>query len=184
MVKFFSVLQIKASNYYRMKSTNFWIEKLNLAKHPEGGFYKEVYRSEEKLAKSSLPLRYTGERSVATSIYFLLAGNQFSSFHRIQSDETWHFYAGTTLELFVLENQGNLAHFLLGRDPDNCEHLQITIPRNHWFGARVVDKGSFALMGCTVAPGFHFDDFELADRTKLVNEYPQHSEIIKELTFG
>ena len=165
-----------------MNQANSWIEKLKLEKHPEGGYFKEVYRSEELLEKNNLPSRYSGDRNIATSIYFLLKDDEFSSFHRIQSDETWHFYAGSTLELFVLENNGNLAHFLLGQDLEAGEHLQITIPRNHWFGARVVDKTSYSLLGCTVAPGFHFNDFELADRTKLTQEFPEQVKIIRELT--
>lgn len=166
-----------------MNKANGWIEKLKLEKHPEGGYFKEVYRSAEKLDADSLPARYSSDRNMATSIYFLLKGDEFSSFHRIQSDETWHFYAGSTLELFVLENDGKLTRFLLGQNIEVGEHLQLTIPRNHWFGARVVDAKSYSLLGCTVAPGFHFDDFELADRSKLTEEFPVHKEIIRELTF-
>lgn len=167
-----------------MKRANYWIEKLELIKHPEGGYYREIYRSNERLLQNALPQRYSGDRNMATSIYFLLNGNQFSSFHRIQSDETWHFYAGTTLELFILENDEKLDHFLLGQDLECGANLQLTIPRNHWFGARLIDKNSYALLGCTVAPGFHFDDFELAERTKLVKEFPQHHKIISDLTFA
>lgn len=166
-----------------MDTSSYWIEKLNLVKHPEGGYFKEVYRSDENIPETSLPARYKDQRSFATSIYFLLNGDDFSSFHRIQSDETWHFYVGSALELFVLNEEGTLSSFLLGRNLDNGESLQVTIPRNHWFGARVVDPNSFALLGCTVAPGFHFDDFELAERTKLLKQFPDHGQIIKELTF-
>lgn len=154
-----------------MNKANGWIEKLKLEKHPEGGYFKEVYRSEEKLDADSLPARYSSDRNMATSIYFLLKGDEFSSFHRIQSDETWHFYAGSTLELFVLETKGKLARFLLGQDVEAGEYLQLTIPRNHWFGAKVVDANSYSLLGCTVAPGFHFDDFELANAS-LMEEFP------------
>ena len=157
-----------------MEKAGYWIEKLQLKEHPEGGYFREVYRSDEVISKRALPPRYTGDRNMSTSIYFLLEGNQFSSFHRIQSDETWHFYTGTVLEIFVLEHAGNLTHFLLGKDLQAGEHLQITIPRNHWFGARLKDKSTFALLGCTVSPGFHFDDFELAEERKLVEEFPAH----------
>jgi predicted cupin superfamily sugar epimerase len=151
-----------------MNSAKYWIEKLDLTKHPEGGYFKEVYRSDEYMPKTALPARYRAKRNFATSIYFLLEGKEFSSFHRIQSDETWHFYVGSTLELYVLNADGSLTTYLLGRNLEKGESLQVTIPQNHWFGARVVDATGFALLGCTVAPGFHFDDFELAERSKLL----------------
>ena len=151
-------------------------------KHPEGGYFREVYRADENIEKFALPDRYMGDRSFATSIYFLLKGEEFSSFHRIKSDETWHFYLGTTLELFVLDNDGKLIRYLLGQNLESGENLQITIPKNSWFAGRVVDKSGFALLGCTVAPGFQFDDFELAEREKLIKRFPDHQFIIQELT--
>jgi uncharacterized protein len=166
-----------------MEKANFWIGKLNLKKHPEGGYYGEVYQSEEQIEKQALPERYRGSRSLATSIYFLLKGNEFSSFHRLQSDETWHFYEGATLELFVIGKDGALHRILLGRNPDAGETHQTTIGHNHWFAARVTDPAGYALVGCTVSPGFHFDDFELADRVELMAQYPQHGQLIKDLTF-
>lgn len=166
-----------------MNTANYWIEKLDLIKHPEGGYFREMYRSDEYIPKTALPARYQSKRNFATSIYFLLEGREFSSFHRIQSDETWHFYVGSTLELYVLNEKGTLTTHLLGRKPEKGEALQSTIPRNHWFGARVVKKDSFALLGCTVAPGFHFDDFELANRSILLQQFPNHGQLIKELTF-
>lgn len=165
-----------------MNRAKYWIEKLDLTKHPEGGYFKEVYRSDEYMPKTALPARYRAKRNFATSIYFLLEGKEFSSFHRIQSDETWHFYVGSTLELYVLNADGSLTTYLLGRNLEKGENLQVTIPRNHWFGSRVVDATSFALLGCTVAPGFHFDDFELADRSKLLEQFPEQGQIITELT--
>ena len=165
-----------------MKKANYWIDKLNMVKHQEGGYFREVYRSNENIEKGALPNRYKGDRSIATSIYFLLKGDDFSGFHRIQSDETWHFYMGTTLELFVLGDDGQLIRHLMGQDPEAGESLQITIPRNHWFGGRVVDKNSYALLGCTVAPGFHFDDFEMAERERLIKMFPLYKLIIQELT--
>ena len=167
-----------------MNTANYWIEKLKLEKHPEGGNFREMYRSEEIIQKEALPDRYNGDRSVATSIYFLLNGNEFSSFHKILSDETWHFYTGTTLELVVLSGSGKLLYHLLGQNPEAGEHLQITIPRNHWFAGRVLEQNSYALLGCTVAPGFHFDDFELATRAQLIARYPNQKIIITELTIN
>lgn len=166
-----------------MEKANFWIEKLKLVKHPEGGYYAEVYRSDVQMEVEALPEGYRGSRSLATSIYFLLKGHEFSSFHRIQSDETWHFYEGATIELFVIRKDGVLDRILLGRNPDEGETLQTTILRNQWFAARVTDPAGYALVGCTVAPGFHFDDFELADRDELMEQHLQHGQLIKELTF-
>lgn len=165
-----------------MDKAGFWIEKLNLTRHPEGGYFGEAYRSDENVEERFLPDRYLGARNFATAIYFLLNGHEFSSFHRLLSDETWHFYEGATLQLFVLNEDGTLSKKLLGRNPDEGESLQITIGRNQWFAARVSDPAGYALVGCTVAPGFHFDDFELAERDKLLAQYPQHGQLIKELT--
>ena len=165
-----------------MKTAAYWIDNLELLKHPEGGYFKEVYRSDEIHEKHALAGRYGGDRNYATSIYFLLEGHEFSSFHRIQSDETWHFYQGTTLELYVLTPVG-LNTILLGQHHEEGEVLQVTIPRDHWFGARVKEANSYALLGCTVAPGFDFNDFELGNRKELTQEYPAHAKLIEELTF-
>ena len=166
-----------------MNTADYWIDNLGLIQHPEGGYFKEVYRAEEHIARSALPGRYGGDRPYATSIYFLLKGNECSHFHRIQSDETWHFYQGTCLELFVLEKNGALTSHLLGPSFETGERFQVTISRDHWFGAKVRKSDSYALLGCTVAPGFHFEDFELANRQKLIEAYPQHSQLIQDLTF-
>lgn len=165
-----------------MNTSNYWIEKLKLEKHPEGGFFTELYRSSESINKNALPARYSGSRNFATSIYFLLEGGDFSAFHRLQSDEIWHFYQGTALELFVLSTDGELQHYLLGRDFDAGERLQAVITKDHWFAARVRDKAGYALVGCTVSPGFHFDDFELANQSKLIRQFPSHEKLVRELT--
>lgn len=167
-----------------MNTAQYWIDKLELKHHPEGGYFNEVYRAKEDIGESALPKRYAGTRSFATSIYFLLPGNEYSAFHRIKSDETWHFYQGGTLELFVLSKNGSLERHLMGSNYESGERFQLTIPRDHWFAARAVMKDSYALVGCTVAPGFHFEDFELADRKSLLQEFPQHTDIINELTIS
>lgn len=167
-----------------MNDADYWIEKLNLELHPEGGYFREVYRSDENIAMNALSNRYNGNRSFSTSIYFLLKGKQISRFHRIKSDETWHFYQGTTLKLFVLGKDGTLTTRLLGNNFEEGENLQFTIPRNNWFGGKVVDKNSFSLLGCTIAPGFHFDDFELGEKQKLMEKFPNHVNLIEELTIN
>ncbi len=164
------------------KTAKYWIEKLNLTKHPEGGYFKEIYRSDEIIKKQHLPLRFSGDRSFSTSIYYLLDKNDFSAFHKIKSDEQWHFYAGTSLSIFVISPSGDVETIVLGNDPDKGERLTAIIKKNYWFAAKPNDKNSYSLVGCTVAPGFDFNDFILGKREDLVKEFPQHSKIIVAMT--
>jgi uncharacterized protein len=165
-----------------MKTAEYWIEKLELLPHPEGGFFKEVYRSSESVNKEHLPERFSGERNFSTSIYFLLKSDNFSSFHRIRSDEVWHFYEGSPVMIYMINEKGELNEVLIGRDPDKGEKLQYTVPAGDWFAAEVIEEDSYSLVGCTVSPGFHFEDFELAEKDQLVQKYPQHKKIITLLT--
>ncbi len=164
------------------QSAQYWIEKLKLAKHPEGGYFREVYRANEIISKKSLPDRYSSFRPFSTSIFFLLKGNEFSAFHRLKSDEIWHFYDGSPLLLYLIDSKGKLTTVRVGRNPDKNELLQIAIPKGFWFAAEVVDKNSFSLIGCTVSPGFDFEDFELGSKELLTNKFPQHKSLIKRLT--
>lgn len=163
-------------------SGKYWIEKLKLSKHPEGGYFREVYRSNEFISKKHLPARYSSFRSFSTSIFFLLKSDEFSAFHRLKSDEIWHFYDGSALLLYVIDTKGRLMKIKVGRNPDNDETLQIVIPKGFWFAAEVVDKNSFSLIGCTVSPGFDFEDFELGSKKYLIAKYPQHKVLIDRLT--
>ena len=166
----------------KMKTADYWIEKLEMNPHPEGGYFKEVYRAEESHSAVHLPERFGGDRSHSTSIYFLLKGDDVSKFHRIKSDEIWHFYEGASVTIYRITPDGELINVPVGRNMENGESLQTVIPAGDWFGAEVNDPGFFSLCGCTVAPGFHFDDFELAERDKLIKEFPQHTDIITRLT--
>jgi len=161
-----------------------WITRLNLQPHPEGGYYAETYRSPETIAAAHLPARYAGSRSFSTAIYFLVKGGEFSSLHRIQSDEMWHFYAGSRLTVYAINLEGGLDTIHLGGDAAAGETFQAVVKAGCWFGSRVPDAGDYALVGCTVAPGFDFADFELADRQTLTMQFPQHAAIIKALTRG
>lgn len=155
-------------------SANYYIEKLQLGKHPEGGWFREIYRSDDRIRTA------IGERDAGTSIYYLLEGNDYSAFHRIKSDEIWHYYAGTgAVEILWIEN-GKLHTARLGRNLERGEHLQLIIPKNCWFAARLSDPASFALAGCSVAPGFCFDDFELADE-RILKEFPELAGFIEVL---
>src|SRR5688572_30924599 len=152
-----------------MQTADYWIHHLNLAPHPEGGFYRETYRSKENIQLCGLPSRFPSPRSFSTAIYFLLRSQDRSLFHRIKSDELWHFHAGSTLRLYVLQ-QNVLTEFRLGDNLENGDSLQVVIPANAWFGAKVISPDAYTLSTCTVAPGFNFKDFELADRERLLQE--------------
>ncbi len=165
-----------------MHNAQYWIEKLSLQPHPEGGYFREMYRSQESIAAEGLPDRYGGSRSMGTSIYFLLTGDSFSAFHRIQSDEGWHFYEGSTVTIFTINKEGKREDIKLGKFPENGEHLQYVIPHDYWFAAKVVDPSGYALVGCTVNPGFEFEDFELAERQQLIRTFPSHEDLITRLT--
>ena len=122
------------------------------------------------------------KRNFSTSIYFLLEGNQVSKFHKLKSDEIWHFYDGSPIHLFIISPDGKLQEKILGRNLETGALPQIVIEKGNWFGAKIQEKESFTLIGCTVSPGFDFEDFELAERQKLLNEYPRHKTLIEELT--
>ena len=165
-----------------IKSAPYWIDKLNLVAHPEGGYYRETYRAGLSIAREALPPQFTGSRLVSTAIYFLLDGENFSAFHRLRSDELWHFYSGSPITVYVIDPDGSYSEIHLGSDPDAGEVLQAVVKAGCWFASQVRDPKSFALAGCTVAPGFDFDDFELGKRAELVRMYPQHRSLIESLT--
>jgi len=165
-----------------MKKAKKWISNLDLKPHPEGGYFSEVYRSNEFIPKGSLNKRYSSLHSISTAIYFLLEGNEFSAFHKLQSDEIWHFYDGSAIKIYLIFEEGKLAIKKLGLNFDKNEIPQIVIPKNVWFAAEPIDKRSFALVGCTVAPGFDFADFELAKREELTKQFPKHKDLIFRLT--
>lgn len=164
------------------KTAEYWIKYLDLEPHPEGGFFCEIYRSEESVQKSALPERYTGDRDFGTSIYFLLRSQDVSHFHRLQSDEIWHFYAGSSLTIHLLNSDDEYTTQSLGAVPEKSEQLQFVVPKGVWFGATVNEPDSYSLVGCTMAPGFNFVDFELGEREELIQQFPQHRGIIERLT--
>jgi uncharacterized protein len=157
------------------------IEQYQLQAHPEGGWYKETYKSKEVIHQNCLPHRFVGSRVFSTAIYFLLEQGNFSAFHRIKSDECWHFYAGQTLEIFVLDELGNLTITKLGNNASQAEVFQFVVPANCWFASRPVANAAYCFVGCTVTPGFDFNDFEMASVNILVQQFPQHAAIIKQL---
>jgi uncharacterized protein len=164
------------------KTGKYWIEKLGLIAHPEGGHYCETYRSQLVIAKEALPPQFHGPRLVSTAIYFLLEGENFSAFHRLRSDELWHFYAGSPFVVHVIEGDGSHTEISIGDNPDAGERLQAVVKAGCWFASHIRNPESFALAGCTVSPGFDFEDFELGRRAELTRLYPQHRELIQQLT--
>jgi uncharacterized protein len=166
------------------KNGQYWIDHLGMIPHPEGGYYLATYKSDLTIVKSALPSGFQGDRSASTAIYFLLDGRDFSAFHRIASDEVWHFYAGNALIVYVIDPEGNYSELHLGNGSDAGEVFQAVVKAGCWFASRVKDAAGFALVGCTVAPGFDFADFELATRSRLIRTYPAHRKLIEELTRG
>jgi len=164
-----------------MSRADQFIQEYNLQPHPEGGWYRQTYKSNELVAAKALPIRFGGSRAFSTAIYFLLEQGNFSAFHRIKSDECWHFYAGDPLLIYIFRQNGELEIISLGNDPEKGQTFQYVVPANCWFASRPAPGSEYCFAGCTVSPGFEFVDFELAEADILSNEYPQHTMIIKEL---
>jgi predicted cupin superfamily sugar epimerase len=164
-----------------MQRSDQLIQQFNLEPHPEGGWYKQTYKSNEETVADALPKRFTGSRAFSTAIYFLLEQGNFSAFHRIKSDECWHFYAGDPLLIYIIRQKGELEIISLGNDFEKGQSFQYVVPANCWFASRPAPGSGYCFVGCTVSPGFEFADFELADPNALVRMYPQHKVIINEL---
>jgi predicted cupin superfamily sugar epimerase len=147
------------------------VRALDLLPHPEGGFYRETYRA------TTLVTTPRGPRAASTAIYFLVTAGSFSALHRIASDELWHFYRGDPLEIVSLDADGERHDVRL-----DAGRPQAVVPAGRWFGSRLAPGGRFALVGCTVSPGFDFADFELGTRAELLASFPHHAALVGELT--
>jgi hypothetical protein len=158
------------------------ITTLNLQPHPEGGYYKETYRSKGFIDSNSLDDNYVGKRNYSTCIYFLLTSENFSAFHKINQDEIWHFHEGSTIELHTISEDDIHQKHLIGNDILNNEEPQLIVPGNHWFAAKIKEPNSYALVSCTVSPGFDFKDFILPSRKELTTLFPQHKTLIENFT--
>ncbi len=163
-------------------NTQYWIEKLNMTEHPEGGYFAPAFRASEQLSRDGLPDRFAGNRAIASSIYYLLKKGQFSTFHRLKSVEIWSFFEGDPLTIHILDLQGALTEKRLGRNFDKSESFQVAIEPGNWFAAEQQGPGEFTLVGCTVAPGFEWEDMEIASRAELKTRFPECREIIDKLT--
>jgi len=169
-----------------MKSSNLskdaLIEELDLQPHPEGGYFKETYRSAHSIPNDVLEGNHVGDRSYGTGIYFLLTADTFSAFHRIEQDELWFFHQGVPIELHMISPSGVHSIHMIGNDILNGQQPQLVVPATYWFAAKVVGEGDFSLVSCTVSPGFDFRDFVLPSRDELTSTFPQHSDIIAQFT--
>lgn len=163
------------------KTAEYWIEKLNLQVYPRGGCFRETYRASEVIPPEALPERYDGARAFSTTIYFLLQAGQVSPLHRLKSDEGWHFYAGSALCLHLFDPDGSYTPVVLGPDFDQRQVFQAVARRGCWFGATLEQPEGYALLGCTVAPGFDPSDFELAERDEMLRLYPEQAALIERL---
>ena len=165
-----------------MKKAEFWIESLQLLPHPEGGFYRETWRSAGSYTFTEEP--FNGPRSWVTAIHYLLRAGECSKLHRIHSDELWFFHAGAPLTVHIFPASGAPSSFTLGLAPDKGQVLQETVRAESWFGASLEEpnESSFALVSCVVAPGFDFQDFAFADKNELLSKFPLHKAIIERLS--
>ena len=153
-----------------------WIRTLSLARHPEGGWFRETYRSTERLSAAALPARFGGPRALATSILYLLAAGERSRFHRLRADELWWHHAGGAMQLHLLEPSGACTLVV------SSDTLQACVPHGTWFAAEPAPGAAFALVGCGVAPGFEYEDFELAQQPALLAEFPAQRELVLRFT--
>lgn len=158
-----------------MNELEILTSRLQLIPHPEGGFYRETYRNTHAADIENL-----GIRNLSTCIYYLLTSNTFSAFHRIKQDEIWHFYVGKPIHIHFIDTKGEYKELLVGSDITENQTPQVIVPAGCWFAAHV--ESDFALVGCTVSPGFDFLDFELAERESLIRQFPVHKEIITRFT--
>ncbi len=154
----------------------YWIDRLQLTPHPEGGFYREVYRSDSAVARAEGP----GNRSACTSIYYLLEDADYSGFHRLASDEIWYYHSGEPLHIHLIAANGHIQTQELSFSPSGM--LSLAIAANTWFAAEIPGKTGYALCSCAVAPGFEFAEFEMGNKEDLLTAFPVAATLIEKLS--
>jgi predicted cupin superfamily sugar epimerase len=174
---------IKLQGKMKMNRKEELIKSLKLKPHPEGGFFAENYRSREVI-KGGGDDEFPSGRNYCTGIYYLLGSEDISCFHRIRSDEVWHHYEGSSITIHVIHEDGLYEALYLGKELSEQQQPQCVVPAGAWFGVTVDEPGTYVLCGCTVSPGFDFEDFEMADRYRMLQAFPEHEVIIRELTRG
>lgn len=164
------------------KTATYWIDKYNLIKHPEGGYYRRVYESNIKITDDNLPLSFLGQRHLVTSIYYLLESHEVSVFHRLKSDEIWYYHFGSSAIIHIFHENDEYEQRIIGPTKDAANDLQVVIPAGSIFGAEINDAESYGLFGCMVSPGFDFADFEIIEKDYLLKINPAQKDIILKLT--
>nr|WP_294795291.1 cupin domain-containing protein [uncultured Mucilaginibacter sp.] len=158
-----------------IEDSNYWVKHLQLTPHPEGGFYKEAYRSSKQVLRNPP----AGLKQACTSIYYLISGADFSGFHRIESDEIWYFHKGSALHIHIIDANGALATRELSDKATG--NLQVVVEAGQWFAAELPGADGYVLVSCAVAPGFDFGEFKMAKKVDMTQQYPQHSELVSRL---
>ncbi len=158
------------------------ISTLDLARHPEGGWFREIYRTPFTVDAESLPERFAGSRGLSATIHYLLERGDASHLHRLHSDEQWLHLDGGTLEISVIDETGNLTVHHLGTDIDAGESLHTLVPAGCWFGAEIEGSSPWALVACITSPAFEYEDFELGHRDLLLAQFPEHADLVRRLT--
>ena len=159
-----------------------WISRLKMQPHPEGGYFCTGY-SGAPVFEPNLPgQKYSGVRRLYSSIIYLLGKDDFSAFHRLETDEMWHHYEGGELIFYILSPDGSLTVQKLGKRPGEGAVFQFLVPHHHWFAVVPAPGCEFALCGCTLSPGYDEADFEMACRDSLRSAYPEHAMLINSLT--
>jgi len=162
-----------------MITTEYWIQHLDLKPHPEGGFFKEVFRSSIDVTKEELPKGYKSSRRLSTSIYYLLRSGEISKMHRLKSDELWYFHFGSPLKVIYIDHEGIKRTKILGARPEKAESFYMHIPAGNIFAAEVLEENFYSLVSCVVSPGFEFDDFEMFNKDDLIQAYPKHADVFE-----
>jgi len=162
---------------------SYWIRQLGLSHHPGGGYYKVTFRSSAAEESNESQNFQTGGMVFSwNTIYYLLDHEEFSPFHRIKADEIWHFYLGSPITIYSINPEGMLFEKKLGQNPANRELFQAHMIAGHWFAASVENEDSYALVGCTIAPGINFSQFEIGRRNGLISRFPRHKDLIMRFT--
>lgn len=158
-------------------SAQYFIDNLKLVEHPEGGYYASTFHAEDPIAVRDV------ERPIYTSIYFLLRSQDISHLHRLKSDELWYYHSGSSLTVHMIYPDGTYEAKKLGLNLEAGEVPQVLVPKNTIFGSSVDDADTFSLVGCMVAPGFDFADFELFTQAELLADFPQHEAVICKMAY-
>ncbi|HOH97338.1 MAG TPA: cupin domain-containing protein [Candidatus Cloacimonadota bacterium] len=165
-----------------MKDYRNVIERLNLLPHPEGGYYRRNWQSLlQAETKDSNGKLVHPSRSIGSSILYLLPTHEVCAWHRVACDEMWHYYYGSALKMYLLNNISGLVEIELGVNLEARQQPQMIIPKDTWFAAEVLDEDSYSFCGCTLWPSFSYADFELAEQHKLLDEFPKYAELIKRI---